>query len=162
MQAAHAPHAPASAPPKRGRFARFVAIALLFLCMPIFVFGATVAATGTVTVSVHEKADGMNLWIPVPALLFDAAVFAAPMIIPDDALADVRREIEPYRETLETLADDIESIPAGSVLVEVQDGRDHVLITKTWRNFEISVQSDDADIQVSVPARLLSRSLDLF
>ena len=159
MPAAHAPHAPLQ-PPSQSRFARFVVIALLALCMPIFVFGATVAATGTVTVSVHES-NGTNLWIPVPALLFDAAVFAVPMVVPDDALAEMRREIAPYRETLESLAHDIESIPAGSVLVEVHDRNEHVLITKTWRNFEIRVQSDDADIRVSVPARLLSRSLDV-
>ena len=74
-------------PRRKSRFARFVTFALLLLFMPIFAFGATVAATGTITVSVQEAGpDGVNLWIPVPALMADLAIFAAPMIMPDDAL----------------------------------------------------------------------------
>lgn len=146
--------------PRKSRFKRFVAIALLLLFMPIFVFGATVAATGTVTVSVQEK-DGVNLWIPVPALLFDIAVFAAPRLMPEDALEEARHELAPYYDTLSALAHEIEKIPAGAVLVEVQDGDEHVRIAKEWRSFEITVDSNDADIRVSVPARLLSRGLDI-
>lgn len=147
--------------PRKSRFKRFVAIALLLLFTPIFVFGATVAATGTVTVSVQEK-DGVNLWIPVPALLFDLAVFAAPRLMPEDALAEARRELAPYHETLSALAAEIEKIPSGSVLVEVKGGDEHVRISKEWRSFDIVVDSEDADVRVSIPARLLSRSLDLF
>lgn len=153
-------HPEQSPRPRKSRFKRFVAIALLLLFTPIFVFGATVAATGTVTVSVQEK-GGTDLWIPVPALLFDLAVFAVPHIVPEDELADARREIAPYLDTLTALAHEIESIPAGAVLVEVQDGNEHVRITKEWRSFEILVDSDDADVRVSVPARLLSRGLDI-
>ncbi len=158
------PQNPAERPnqnrPKRSRPARFIAIALLVLFMPIFVFGATVAATGTVTVSVQEK-GGVDLWIPVPALLFDLAIFAAPRLMPEDELAEVRRELAPYHDTLEALASELESIPAGSVLVEVESAREQVKITKDWRSFDIVVHSDDADVRVSIPARLLSRGLDL-
>lgn len=151
-------------PPARrpGRlFARFVAIALLCCFMPIFVFGATVAATGTVTVRVHEGGpDGLDLWIPVPALLLDAAVFAAPALIPEGELEEVRRETAPYLGMLRSLAHDLESIPAGSVLVHVDSPEEQVLITKEWRSFEITVDSGDTQVHVSIPARLLSRSLD--
>lgn len=144
--------------PKR-RFRRFLVIALLFLLTPIFVFGATVAATGTITVRVAEP-GGTNLYVPVPALLFDLAAFAIPMIVPQDAMDDVRREIAPYRETLEALADELANCPPG-VLVEVKDGDEYVTVSKSWRNFEIEVDSPDADIRVSIPARLLGRSLDI-
>ena len=150
-------------PPRRSRLSRLVAIALLFLFMPIFVFGATVAATGTVTVRVAEHGpDGVNLWIPVPALLVDVAVMAVPLVMPDDALADARRELAPYRHQIRALAEALEEVPSGSVLVDVRDGNEHVRITKDWRNFEVTVESPDTDVQVSVPARLLSRSLDIF
>lgn len=157
--------APAASQPsprrRKSRFTRFVTIALLLFLMPIFVFGATVAATGTVTVSVEEK-GGTNLWIPVPALLFDLAIFAAPSFIPEDALREARSEVAPFHEALSTMAHELESIPAGSVLVEVQGGNDEeVKITKTWRSFEITVHSDDANVRVVLPARLLGRSLDL-
>lgn len=146
--------------PKR-RITRYVAIALLVLFMPIFVFGATVAATGTVTVSVQEK-GGTHLWIPVPALLFDLAVFAAPRFMPEQDMENARRELAPYRDSLEMMAEELEGIPAGSVLVSVESDHETVKITKDWRSFNIEVQSPDADVRVSVPARLLSRSLDIF
>jgi len=148
-------------PRKKNRFARFVAIALLIFFLPIFVLGATVAATGTVTVSVHEAGpDGVDLFIPVPAILADVALWAAPMVIPDEALAEARREIEPYRDSLETLARELENCPSG-VLVEVESGDEYVRVVKTWRNFEVEVDSPDTQVSVKVPARLVSRALDV-
>ncbi len=140
---------------------RYVAIALILLLMPVFVLAGTVAATGVVTVSVHETgADGVRLYIPVPALLLDAAVFVAPLAMPEDALADVRQEIAPYLPALEQMADELADCPSG-VLVDVRTGDEHIRVTKTWRSFEVEVDSPEADISVSVPARLLGRSLDL-
>lgn len=150
-----------SAPRKRRPFTRYVAIALLIFLMPVFAFGTAVAATGTVTVSVHERgADGVSLYIPVPALLLDLAVFAAPRLMPEEALAEARAEIAPFRSGLEALAEELERCPEG-VLVEVQTPTEHVRIAKTWRSFEVEVDSEDADIRVSLPARLASRMLDV-
>ena len=141
-------------------FSRYVAFVLLLLLMPIFAFATAVAATGTVTVSVHERgADGLRIYVPVPALLLDLAVFAAPRVMPDAALAEVRREIAPFRAGLEVLADEIGSCPRG-VLVDVRTGREHVRVTKGWRSFEVEVDSPDVDVRVSVPARLAGRVLD--
>jgi hypothetical protein len=141
---------------------RALAIATILLVTPIFVLGATVAATGVVSVKVHENsADGANLYIPVPALLFDLAVLAAPVVIPERELADIRREIAPFRQGLKAFAEELENMPSG-VLVEVQNGDEQVKITKEWRTLRIEVQSDDADVSISVPVRFLSRSLDIF
>ncbi len=146
---------------KRRPFTRWVAIALLVFLMPIFAFATAVAVTGTVTVSVHERAeDGVRLYIPVPALLLDLAVFAAPRLMPEEALAEARAEIAPFRDGLEALAEELENCPEG-VLVEVQTPDEHVRIAKTWRSFEIEVDSDDADVRVKLPARLASRVLDV-
>ncbi len=146
---------------KRKPLTRYVAIALLVFLMPVFAFATAVAATGTVTVSVHERgADGVRLYIPVPALLLDLAVFAAPRLMPEDALAEVRAEIAPFRPGLEAFAEELESCPEG-VLVEVRTPTEHVRVAKTWRTFEVEVDSADADVRVSVPARLASRMLDL-
>ncbi len=157
------PVAPATRPPSRRQkpFTRYVAFALLIFLMPIFAFGAAVAATGTVTVRVHERgADGVNLFIPVPALLLDLAVFAAPRLMPEQALAEARAEIAPFRAGLEALAEELEDCPSG-VLVEVQTPTEHIRVSKDWRSFEVEVDSDDADVRVSVPARLASRILDV-
>ncbi len=146
---------------RRKPFSRYVAFALLVFLMPIFAFATAVAATGTVTVSVHERGeDGVNLYLPVPALLVDLAVFAAPRLMPEDLLADARAEIAPFRQGLEAFAEELENCPSG-VLVEVRTPTEHVRVTKTWRSFEVEVDSDDADVRVSVPARLASRMLDV-
>jgi len=145
----------------RRPFTRYVAIALLVVLMPVFAFGAAVAATGTVTVRVHERgADGVRLYLPVPALLVDLAVFAAPRLLPDEALAEARREIDPFRDGLEALAEEIEHCPQG-VLVDVHTGDEHIRVVKGWRSFEVTVDSDDADVKISVPARLAGRVLDV-
>ena len=147
--------------PPRRPFTRYVAIVLLIFLMPVFAFATAVAATGTITVSVHERgADGVNLYLPVPALLLDLAVFVAPRLMPDDALAEARAEIAPFRQGLEAIAVELENCPNG-VLVEVQTPTEHVRIAKTSRSFEIEVDSDDADVRVSVPVRLASRLLDV-
>ncbi|MEM1202839.1 MAG: hypothetical protein AAGN66_06375 [Acidobacteriota bacterium] len=164
MTPSHSHHpAHGAQPPRRTRpFVRLVAFALLALFMPIFVFGATVAATGTVMVQVHERGpDGVHLLVPVPALLFDVAAFAVPRMLPQDALAEVRRELEPIRPALDAMAQELLECPPG-VLVEVRDGAERVHVIKERRTYRIEVHSDDADIEVSVPARLLGKSLDIF
>ena len=145
--------------PKTGRFTRFVAITLIVLLVPFFALGTAIAATGTVTVRVHERGPGgTRLYVPVPALLIDAAVALAPVVIPDEELAEMRREIAPYREGLEILAAELEDMPSG-LLADIYSDGEHVRITKSWRSFHVEVDSDDAESRVAIPARLLSRAL---
>lgn len=147
---------------RRSPLMRFLVIALILLMTPIFALGATVAATGVATVKISEAGpDGVNLWIPVPALLFDVAVAAAPRFMPEHELEDARREVEPYLPMLRDLADAIEDMPSAT-FVEVESGGERVRVAKEGRNFEIHVDSRDADIRVTVPARLFGRSLDIF
>jgi hypothetical protein len=145
---------------RQSRLSRYLTIALILLVTPIFVFGAALAVTGFVTVEVYEE-GGTNLYIPVPALLFDVAIFVAPMVMPDQALADARREIEPYRDALVTLAEELEDCPSG-VLVDYRGNDERVQISKGWRSFKVDVDSDDTEVHVKVPARLMSRALDVF
>lgn len=145
--------------PAESKFGRYLTIVLVVLLTPVFVFGATIAATGMVTVEVHEP-NGANVYIPVPALLLDLAFFVAPLAAPEDALDEARAHIAPYREAVEALAEELENCPSG-VIVEVKNSREHVLVTKTWRNFEVEVDSPDAQVRVQIPARLLSSALDI-
>lgn len=139
---------------------RFFLIALLILLVPVFVLATTVAATGTITVKVHEPSEDLDLFIPVPALLVDLALFAAPYVIPAEELAEVRREIDPYREAIRSVADELEDCP-DAVLVEVKSDREQVRISKKGRSFHIDVDSADGDVEVKVPARLLGRALSV-
>ena len=149
-------------PVRRRRLNRFIAFALLCCLTPIFVFGATVAATGTVQVMVHEKGpEGTRLWIPVPAVLFDVALFAAPRLVPPAELAEARTEIEPYLPALRNLADELENLP-NAVLVEVESPNEHVRIRKSFGTFYVEVHKEEADVVVQVPARLLGGALSIF
>lgn len=145
---------------RNSRLSRYLTIALIIFFTPIFVFGATIALTGFVTVEVHDKNEGIDVYVPVPAILFDLAILVAPLVIPDDALDEARREIGPYQEAIEAFAEELVDMPSG-VLVEFESKDEHVLITKTWRSFKIDVRSADADVKVKMPARLLSRALDI-
>lgn len=145
---------------RRSRLSRYLTIAFILFITPIFVFGATVALTGFVTVEVHQKSEGVDLYIPFPAILLDLAIMVAPMVIPDDAMDDARREIAPYQEAIEGFAEELEGIPSG-VLVEFESENEHVLVTKSWRSFQVNVESEEADVNVKVPARLMSRALDV-
>lgn len=157
---AHA-HRSAQTSRRRSPLMRFLVIALILLMTPIFALGATVAATGVATVQISEAGpDGVNLWIPVPALLFDVAVAAVPRFLPEHELDDARREVAPYLPMLRDLADAIEDMPSAT-FVEVESGSEHVRIMKEGRNFKIHVESPDANVRVTVPARLFGRSLDI-
>ena len=155
------PRAARPMPRRPSPLTRFLVIVLILLVTPIFVLGATVAATGTVTVSVRESGpNGANLFIPVPALLFDVAVATLPMLIPEHERGEARRAIAPYRPTLEAIADELEDCPPG-VLVEIQQDGEEIRIRKTRRSYQIEVDGDDADVRIGVPARLLGRALDV-
>ena len=144
----------------RSRLSRYLTIGCLIFLAPIFVFGATIAITGFITVEVYEE-DGVNLFIPVPAILFDVAVAAAPMVIPDEAMEEARREIAPYQDALITIADELKDAPSG-VVVDYQGNGESFQLTKTWRSYQIDVDTDDTEVHVKMPARLMSRALDVF
>lgn len=159
MTATPQPPRAAPRPRPRGRLLRFLAIALVLLVSPIFVLAATVAATGTVTVAVHDRgADGINLWLPVPALLIDLAAVVGPQVIPQDALDEIRREVAPYRALILEAVRQLEDCPNG-VLVEVVNRNEHVVVRKTHGRFQVTVDSIDLDVRVSVPDRVARRAL---
>ncbi len=153
---------PTAKPKKTSFLKRLLAFAVICAFTPILVFGATVAATGTVQVSVREKGpDGTHLWIPVPAIFFDAALFAAPRLIPPEDMADIRADIEPFLPAMRQLAQAIDDLP-NATLVEVESPGEHVKIAKRYGSFHIDVHDRDSDVHVQLPARLASRALGIF
>ncbi|RMH16073.1 MAG: hypothetical protein D6696_19080 [Acidobacteria bacterium] len=146
-------------PPRPARrWLRFLAIVTLIALLPFVVVGTTIAATGTVTVQVHERTEGVHLWLPVPALLFDVAAFVAPRLIPEQELASVHAELEPWRPALVEAVRALEDCPSG-LLVEVVTASEHVRVSKDGRSFRVSVESPDVDVKVAVPARIARRAL---
>lgn len=120
----------------------------------------TVATSGLMTVQVHEhQADGVHLYIPVPAALVNVALAALPLAVPQDELADMRREMEPFAPALKAIAAEIRDCP-DVVMVRVEDGSDRVRVEKNGRSLIVTVEAEDADIRVSLPASSFSQALD--
>lgn len=121
---------------------------------------ASVVTSGVVTVQVDEGGpDGTDLYLPMPAALVDFGLGVAALAMPADEMARMRREMEPYAPTIQGLADELERMP-DAVLVEVTSDRDHVTVEKRGGHFVIDVDSDDAQVHVTVPARTISRVVE--
>lgn len=154
-----APNRHRASTPKR-RWGRIFLIAFLVMLTPFVLVATAIAATGTVTVRVQEHTNGLNLFVPVPALLIDAAAFVVPMVLPKDELADVRREIAPYRRGLIEMIDALEDCPSGT-LVRVETSGERVVVEKARNRFRVRVSAPDVNVDVSVPARLARRALQM-
>jgi hypothetical protein len=127
-----------------------VAIGVVLIVSTI-VGGAAWAIYGPGSLAVHvaEKTDGgASLAIRVPAILLHVAAAAVPVetIEIDRTDPAVRMALPIAAKALEAL----ERVP-DAVLVEVDDGTDHVRIAKEGDEVVIHVDSDEATLDVSVP-----------
>ena len=75
-------------------------------------------------------------------------------------LEDARRESAPYQDALEAIADELKDCPSG-VILDYEVNGEHIQLTKTWRSYKIDVDTDDTEVHVKMPARLMSRALDI-
>lgn len=151
-----------------GRLAR-IAIAL---CLAVTVFfagtgialAATVMTSGVVTVRVDQaEADGVDLYLPVPAALIDLGLGIARIAIPAEEIARVRADVAPYQPMLRTLAEELESCP-DAVLVDMVSDHESVQVTKKNRTFLVEIDAEDAHVRVAFPDRTIAkvaRFLDL-
>ena len=129
--------------------------AILLLGSGLLVAG-TIAATGLVTVNVHDKAEGTHIYLPVPAMAVYLGMDLLPLVMDDGELAQMRRDIGDWgpfvAATLQGLAD----CPDG-VLVDVRSRNETVRIVKEGRSFEIRVRNQHESVDISVPARLFTK-----
>lgn len=124
--------------------------------------GATLAsvaawmATGGVAVCDVDTPE-VSLKVPVPARLMDVGLLVARFAIPEEELRQIRHEAGPYAPMVEAVLENLADLPDGTVLVSVETDSESVLIYREGSSFVIDVESDDADVQVTLPARALRR-----
>lgn len=126
---------------------------------------AAPVASGTVdpgfaTVRVHEKTEGFRLYIPVPAVLLNAGISAAAAGGAFEHMGPLPEEAVRYTGVARAMLVELIDGP-DATFVEVRDGHDHVVVAKRHGRFIVQVRSPDTDVDVSVPARLALRLLDV-
>lgn len=138
----------------------FVVLAGFFAVMIVgsgLLIAGTIAVGGLVTVKVEEdRADGTNVYVPVPAALLDLGL----ALVPDEEMArvqaDLREDLGDWGPAFAASLEAFEDCPDG-LLLEAQDGAETVRIEKRGRSFLIHVDDGTSDVRISVPARFLGR-----
>jgi len=122
-------------------------------------FAMALARDGMVTVRLEDRGEATRIQLPLPGVMVEAGAAAAPWAMGRDEMEDVRGHLEPWAPFLQALMEGVDEMPDGNV-VEVYDDGDHVRISKLEGTIQILVDSDDTRVEVVVPTRTLSRSLE--
>jgi hypothetical protein len=126
--------------------------AVALLSIPLLLLGL-VASTGLVVVDV-KPADGPRIVIPVPLFLAHAALEFAPQ----EAIEVDVPELGEYSDIAGRLVAELRDCADG-VLVEVDDGGDHVLIEKVGDEIAIEVTGRREEVSVRIPLAAASEIL---
>jgi len=119
--------------------------------------GAVVAGTGVMVVDVRD-ADGTHIVVPVPLLLAETAARFVPA---QAAAANVDRQLaraRPYLPVAEEVLAAVAEGPDGE-LVRVDDGDEHVRVSKVGDVLEVRVESPRESVTVNVPFDLARQAL---
>jgi hypothetical protein len=119
----------------------------------------TLASLGVMVVDVREGGpDGHRVLVPVPLVLAQAALVAAPAMAPAEHLRirepEALRHMGVARKILEALAD----APDGE-LVRVEDDGEQVVVTKQGRSLHVRVSGEREDVSVNVPLHMALQAL---
>ena len=129
----------------------------------------TLATRGVVRIAVDDHEEGVHFDVPLPAALFEAGLGLIPLAARHHrhhgdcghhrfGLHGHDIDVGEYGPAVAAFLDELADAP-DAVLVEVEDGRDHVRIVKEGRDIGVYVESPDANVHFSMPARLLHRAV---
>lgn len=119
------------------------------------VAGAALSSEGFIHVRVHEKQPGGdNVFVIVPA----AIVPLAAHFVAREDLRDASDNIRPYLPIIDAAIPALEECP-DSVLVEVTDHDEHVIVSKSGGSLVVDVNDHDEVVHVSVPLRAAQSSI---
>lgn len=147
------------------RWTTVLAAILLVLTLGTgILIAGTVAATGVVSVRVHESGpDGVHLYVPVPAVLVEAAITMAPLVVRltgsgdvDRELARLRAEAGPWLPAVRSALAELDRLP-DVTLVEVDGPAEHVSVRKHGRSLYVHAEEPGSRVSVVVPVRLVRR-----
>jgi hypothetical protein len=130
-------------------------IGAIVASIPLTMVGV-VAGTGVVVVDVRPH-DGPRIVIPMPLLLAEKVARLAPTHSAQQAFSRIER-VREYMPVAEEVVAALAEAPDAE-LVRVDDGREHVRISKVGDMLHIRVEGPDENVSVNVPIRLVQDAL---
>ena len=130
-------------------------IAAGLAAVPLAMVGV-VAGTGVVVVDVRQ-ADGPRIVVPVPLLLAQVAATMAPARATEHALRGMERA-QRFLPVAEEVVAAIAEAPDAE-LVSVDDGNEHVRITKVGDQLQVRVEDGREHVAVNVPISMVEQTL---
>lgn len=119
---------------------------------------AVYASGGVVMVKVEDRSQGFHLTLPVPSVIISAAVATANQIVPDHERLRIEAQLGNWGPYMEGVLEALDDTP-DAVLVEVMEGDEHIVVRKRGNNLEVDVNSSDIKVHVSVPTKLVRRTV---
>ncbi len=119
----------------------------------IFLAASIYALGGVATVRVHDRAEGVRIYLPVPSVVLETgALLCRSAVRGELERHEVREWLPPVRELLRQL-DELPEV----TLVEVLDGAERVRVRKARGRLLVEVEDRETWVRVSLPTRGLNR-----
>jgi hypothetical protein len=123
----------------------------------VLLIGAVLASGGVAIVSIDER-SGARFSVPVPLAVVDAALIASGPVIDLGTHLDAELDLGQWGPFVEEILTVLDECP-DAVLVEVEDGEDHVYVAKEGRTLRVEVSDSDIGVKVTVPTRAVHRTV---
>lgn len=126
------------------------------------IIGLLCAVGGIATVQLHERAEGIRLFLPVPMAVVSASAATAGFLSPVHAgdLVEINGDLdlEEWEPFVDALFEGLEDCP-DVTFVEVLDHGDHVKVAKRGGKIRVEVRNPDVSLDISVPIRPVRRTV---
>ena len=119
---------------------------------------AVYSSGGFITVKVDNPGDGVHFTLPVPAVIVSAAVATADHVVPEDEWFEIRSQLGIWGPYVEGVLEALDDAP-NAILVEVVDGREHVVVRKLGNHLKVDIDGPDISVHVSVPTKLVRNTV---
>ena len=116
----------------------------------VVLIGAIYAWGGVATVRVQDPGEGVNLFVPVPMALVNAAVTTSTWVVPEEEWIGLRLELGEWGPMLDELIAELDDLP-DVTLVEVEDGTTHVRVHKQGGSLRVAVEDGEVRVRVALP-----------
>jgi len=123
----------------------------------VVLIGAVYAWGGVMTVHVQDRNEGLNLYLPVPIAVVDAAMATGGLVLPREQLLGIDADLGEWEPMFRGIVEALDDCP-DVTLVEVQTGSEHVKVYKENGVLKVDVDEDDVRVRVSVPTRAIERN----